>query len=120
MTRLFVYGSLMSGEPNHRFLARARFVRVARTEPRFTLLDLGAYPALRAEGRTSVRGEIYEVDAVTLAAVDRLEGHPSYFRRSPIELRNGEFVEAYVLPFDGAKRYATVDCGNWRNRCESK
>ena len=120
MTRLFVYGSLMSDQANHRYLARARFVRVARTEPRFTLLDLGAYPALQADGSTSVRGEIYEVDAATLATVDRLEGDPNYYRRTPIALRGGAIVEAYVLPFDGAERYASIDCGNWRNRCESK
>ena len=78
---IFVYGSLLKGLGNHLVLKRARFVRDAHTTPAFTLVNLGAYPGLLAGGTTAVRGEVYVVDDETLAALDRLEGHPNFYRR---------------------------------------
>jgi gamma-glutamylcyclotransferase (GGCT)/AIG2-like uncharacterized protein YtfP len=68
-TRIFVYGSLLSGQPNHRVLARAALVVEAVTEPRFALHDLGAFPGMVAGGEHAIAGEVYAVDADTLAAV---------------------------------------------------
>ena len=73
-TRVFVYGTLLAGEPNHRLLARARLVTEARTKPAFELRDLGSSPRLVRGGAHAVAGEVYEVDEATLAALDRLEG----------------------------------------------
>ena len=44
--KIFVYGTLLSGEGNHRQLRGARPLAVRRTEPRYTLVSLGPYPAL--------------------------------------------------------------------------
>lgn len=33
-----------------------------------------------------VKGEVYEVDAAGLRAIDRLEGHPTAYRRSPLSI----------------------------------
>lgn len=84
--RVFVYGTLLRGEPNHYILEHACFVREARTPAVFTLRDMGAFPALLADGSTAVLGEVYDVDAATLARLDRLEGHPRLYRRTPIAL----------------------------------
>jgi gamma-glutamylcyclotransferase (GGCT)/AIG2-like uncharacterized protein YtfP len=120
MTRVLVYGSLMSGYGNHRFLATARFVGVAHTEPRFTLVSLGAFPALIVGGATSVRGEIYEVDDATLAALDRLEGVPTFYRRELVPLRDGARVFAYVLASSAERRHDVVESGDWREQCASR
>ena len=61
-TKVFTYGTLLKGEPNHGLLAEARLVGEARTEPVFDLINLGAFPGMVAGGSTAVRGEIYEVD----------------------------------------------------------
>jgi gamma-glutamylcyclotransferase (GGCT)/AIG2-like uncharacterized protein YtfP len=80
-TQVFVYGTLRRGEPNHHLLDARMLLRAGRTEPRFTLVSLGAVPAMIDGGETAVAGEVYDVDAVTLAALDRLEGHPRFYRR---------------------------------------
>src|SRR5262249_38344841 len=84
--RVFVYGTLLSGEANHGHLAGARYVGSGRTRAEVELRDLGAYPALIAGGAQAVVGEIYEVDEATLAALDALEDHPAYYRRTEIVL----------------------------------
>ena len=112
-TRVFVYGTLRSGEPNHYLLDHHDLVRRGRTEPAFELVSLGAFPALVHGGRTAVTGEVYEVDAVTLAALDRLEGHPSFYERRPIVLDDGDEVLAYLLSPEQAHGRPRIPTGDW-------
>jgi gamma-glutamylcyclotransferase (GGCT)/AIG2-like uncharacterized protein YtfP len=111
---VFVYGSLMRGQGNHRLLEHARFVRAAHTTAAFTLVDLGAFPGLLARGTTAVRGEVYRVDDATLAALDRLESHPRFYRRQEIALTDGPRVEAYLLSAERYGSYPVVVGGDWR------
>jgi gamma-glutamylcyclotransferase (GGCT)/AIG2-like uncharacterized protein YtfP len=94
---LFVYGSLMRGEANHRLLAGAEALGAARTAAEFELVDLGPYPGLVAGGGSAVVGELYRVDGGIVVRLDAFEGHPGYFRRSPIRLVDGRPAEAYLL-----------------------
>ncbi|MFN7951126.1 MAG: gamma-glutamylcyclotransferase family protein [bacterium] len=97
MQRLFVYGSLKRGERHHAELAGARFVRVARTAPRYALVLAGEYPGLVAEGASRVCGEVFEVDVASLAGLDAFEEVPDSYLRDWIELDDGERVLAYLL-----------------------
>ena len=85
-SKVFVYGTLLAGEPNSRLLARAQRIGDARTEEGFALFDLGAFPGMvnvrSRSGAGAVVGELYAVDDETLEALDRLEGHPSFYRRT--------------------------------------
>jgi gamma-glutamylaminecyclotransferase len=114
MTRCFVYGTLLSGEPNHRVLRGSRCLGPARTPPRFKLIDLGAYPGMLADGNTSVVGELYEVNDDVLAALDRLEGHPRYYLRAPIVLAGWQRAETYFFPAAHAAERAVIESGDWR------
>jgi len=119
--RVFVYGTLLSGEGNHGQLRGARPLAVRRTEPRYTLVSLGPYPALLVGGTTSVTGEVYDVDDDLLRAIDRFEGVPSLYRRERIRLLGGESVHGYVLARPRAKSYEVIRSGDWREfQCASK
>ena len=114
MTRIFTYGTLLSGELNHRVLRGSRCLGPARTPPRFKLLDLGAYPGMLADGDTSVAGELYEVNDDVLAALDRLEGHPRYYLRTPIILAGWRRAETYFFPAAHGAGRAVIESGDWR------
>jgi ABC-type Fe3+ transport system substrate-binding protein/gamma-glutamylcyclotransferase (GGCT)/AIG2-like uncharacterized protein YtfP len=114
-TRVFVYGTLLRGEPNHGLLARARFVAPGRTAPSFELRNLGAFPGMLPGGSHAVVGEVYDVAPATLAALDRLEGHPHYFRRTAMELEGAVAVETYLILPEQAEGRASIDSGSWRS-----
>jgi gamma-glutamylaminecyclotransferase len=116
--RVFVYGTLMHGQPNHHVLAElgARAVRAGATAttaaaataaPR-TLLDLGPYPALlaadAAEGRPATRviGELYDLPGDALDALDAFEEVPDLYRRERIAVeQDGATEEAWTYVLAG-------------------
>jgi gamma-glutamylcyclotransferase (GGCT)/AIG2-like uncharacterized protein YtfP len=114
-TRVFVYGTLRAGEPNHYLLDDHDLVGSVCTEPVFELVSLGAFPAMVAGGTTAVVGEVYEVDPITLAALDRLEGHPRFYQRRPIRLADGDEVLAYLLSPEQAHGRTRIPSGDWTN-----
>ncbi|MFO0759820.1 MAG: gamma-glutamylcyclotransferase [Byssovorax sp.] len=114
--RLFVYGTLLAGESNHALLSEARFAGSARTLPLYRLLDLGGHPALVEGGSAAVVGEIYDVPAASLPALDALEGHPGWYRRTRITLADGSTAETYLLPRDQAEAFPEIASGSWRSR----
>ena len=114
MALVFVYGTLMRGGENHESLNGAAFLGAARTPPRFTLVDLGEYPALVREGQDSVSGELYDVDAALLARLDSLEEHPTVYVRETLRLEDGREAFTYVLPRERAGQAARIPGGDWR------
>ncbi len=119
-TVVFVYGTLLAGETNHHYLARARLVGEARTPAIFELYDLGPYPGLVERGEHAVVGELYEVDEATLAALDRLEDHPQFYRRVNVVLDNGTTAETYVLRLDQVLGHPVIPSGSWRARISER
>jgi gamma-glutamylaminecyclotransferase len=113
---LFVYGTLMRGESAHELLGpSARFVAEANTEPRFTLVDMGEYPALRDGGTSAVRGELYEIDAMLLPALDRYEDVPEMYERRLIAVQGREAL-TYVLRAELGAGLGVIASGSWRDR----
>jgi len=124
---LFVYGTLLRGEVNHAELTDCRFAGEARSEPFFTLLDLGPYPVMVRGGATFVKGEVYWVPAAVLRSLDRFEGHPTLYERARIRLAPpwGLTVacllaeaDAYLAP-EAAPRGRQIADGDWRRRGRS-
>lgn len=100
---LFVYGTLKRGCSNHGQLAGQTFVGIARTQPGFSLYDVGGYPGLVAQAgdRDGVSGEIWSVSETGLLRLDDFEGvHEGLYRREPVPLLApfaGQMVNAYFF-----------------------
>jgi len=110
--RLFVYGTLMPGCPNHwqmeDHVHKARPGRI-----KGILMDLGTFPALVA-GEGLVEGVVLDVNQETLAITDRIEGcRPDwqsslYLRReTTVQLESGENLTAWT--YEWAKRDSIQD-----------
>ncbi len=109
---IFVYGTLLRGEVNHGLLEGAEWVGEHRTEPRFTLVHLGAYPGLIAGGRTAVFGELYRVDSRGLRMLDALEDYPRLYAR---RLLGTAFGRAWTYVYRGPVRdRPAIPSGDWR------
>ena len=119
-TLVFVYGTLRAGFANHPLLAGARSLGRARTVAAYALF-VDRYPYLADEPAVSrVVGEVYAVPPAMLAALDRLEDHPRWYRRRPIAVALDDgaaavHAEAYFRaqpPPDG-ERGALVEGGDY-------
>ncbi|KEF40780.1 MAG: hypothetical protein ER33_15175 [Cyanobium sp. CACIAM 14] len=91
---VFVYGTLKRGCANHRWLAGCGFEGEASVSG-LVLHDLGPFP-MAIPGDGVVRGEVYRLEASTLAGLDRLEGYPRLYDRQPMPLGDGRWAWVYV------------------------
>lgn len=116
--KVFVYGSLMKGEFNHGILKNetTTFLGEDATKEEYTFYDLGGFPGLVRGGTQSVVGEIYEISSFTRRNLDVLESHPQFYRRTKIELKSGEKVEAYILNEGYAINCPVIESGSWRKK----
>jgi len=89
--RIFVYGTLKRGEPNHRIIQNtadgyAKFLGLGKTVNKYPLVIATRYniPFLLKKPGTGnqILGEVYDVDSKMLARLDELEEHPSFYVRT--------------------------------------
>jgi len=97
MELMAVYGTLKSGKSNHYFLGDSGHVGMGRVSNEFTLAVEGLPYLVKRNGKGCLV-EVYEVDKDTMRMIDRLEGHPNFYRRelTDIFLDNGVVVQAWV------------------------
>ena len=115
--RVFVYGTLLSGEGN------AHWAAGARRQPAWThgtIYDTGfGFPAYVRRGNTRIVGEVLTVNEDGFASMDRLEGYPRLYRREQIDVftLGGGRVRAWVYIMNSLPKDAKViETGNWRTR----
>ncbi|KAG7189140.1 hypothetical protein KM043_008708 [Ampulex compressa] len=89
--RIFVYGTLKRGEPNHKLIqeavnGHAKFLGLGRTLVPYPLVIATRYNIpflLKRPGLGKhVIGEIYDVDSKMLKKLDELEEHPDFYERT--------------------------------------
>jgi len=92
-----VYGTLKQNESNHHLLLNSILAYKGETLPHYDMYDLGGFPG-GTTGTEKLRVEVYIVDDETLLRLDRLEVHPSFFKRelTIIHLDDGEVAEAWM------------------------
>ena len=116
--QIIAYGTLMTGERNHRFCRNASSIRPCTI--RGVLYDTGwGFPAFEPGETGTVRAELIEIPAADLPAVDLLEGCPDLYGRRliPATLEDGSMVSAWVYVMDELPKGAEViPSGDWKNR----
>lgn len=140
---VFVYGTLMKDEPNHRHMSGAQFIghMVALSTDRrkdLAMFDLGPFPALvelsdgapdyRAQ-KNRVSGELYLVSEEHLARLDAFEGAPRLYERKEVFIIDPvlgsppvEVAFAYVMR-EGSQSLRgapLIRSSSWRHRSRLK
>ena len=115
---LIVYGTLMTGERNHRFCETS--VSITPCIVKGTLYDTGyGFPAFVPEGATEVNAELIEIRISAWADVDRLEGYPRMYDRRlyPATLADGTKTKAWIYVMNRLPPQSTmIESGDWKNR----
>lgn len=97
--KVFVYGTLKSGQPNHHWLTdvkngAAQFIDTGTTQTKFPLIVASQYnvPFMLREPGTGhyINGEIYSVDERMLLHLDDLEDYPQLYDRTKINVADRE------------------------------
>ena len=108
MNRVFVYGTLKSGNRIRGLDAfpGANFIGKDFTaDEAFDMMDLGPFPAVIPGGRSYIEGEVWEVSAEVFDQLDEIEGYPDFYLRQIIETQNhGAAWIYYLLDDRGATR----------------
>lgn len=118
---LAVYGTLKKGFRNHGFISDAEYKGSYTTAPNFTMVSLGAFPAVYEGGDTPISTEIYDVkDDYQLRRIFQLEGFTGEVgsKKNFYDITNIEtpFGEASMFIFKDAKykkAYDEVKTGIW-------
>ncbi|XP_046403196.1 gamma-glutamylaminecyclotransferase [Ischnura elegans] len=103
--KVFVYGTLKSGQPNNNLLSDPRngkgtFIGSGKTVTKYPLIIGTRYniPFLLYKPGTghNVFGEIYEVDQAMLEKLDELEDHPNWYIREidDIQILNSDLSDS--------------------------
>jgi gamma-glutamylcyclotransferase (GGCT)/AIG2-like uncharacterized protein YtfP len=108
---VFVYGTLRRGQRNHYMLRSSPFLGMHVTEPCYTMLDLGSYPAVVRGGHCAITGELYRVTPPTLATLDELEDYPDRYDRAVITTEQGDTWIYLYQHRTGSER--VIVCGDW-------
>ena len=102
-TKVFVYGTLKRGNSVRgldRWGSSAEFVGPATTtDNNYSLWSLGAFPAV-SSGKVHISGEVWLVDNETLAELDRIEGHPNFYKRIEVSTTQGKAWMYYIPDID--------------------
>ena len=114
--KLIAYGTLMSGERNHRFCRNA--VSITPCTVTGTLYDTGyGFPAFAPEGDGEVKAELIEIPLADWADVDRLEGYPRLYDRQLLQatLADGGETTGWVYIMTELPDHAKViESGDWK------
>jgi gamma-glutamylcyclotransferase (GGCT)/AIG2-like uncharacterized protein YtfP len=85
MHKVFVYGTLMYGQPNHYLLNGSEFIGHATSLERYHVMSMGAFPAAVIDpvhNNWKIEGEMYSCAQETFERLDRLESNGwLYLRR---------------------------------------
>jgi gamma-glutamylaminecyclotransferase len=117
--KVFVYGTLKKGCPNHHLLNGSPLVATGATAKGYRMFANQFFPMIvRDRNGYKIHGEVYAVPTEVLSRLDALEGHPHHYNRDAVTIiaKDGTkimaWVYVYCLEILDQKEVTT---GNWGN-----
>ena len=115
---VFICGSALKGQPDHKNLTNAKFIKTTKTLPQYRLhaAENGWHPAIYAveTGGISIPGEIY---AMTNQEYEYLlANEPPHMYPDTVNLEGGEQAIAMLYPQELVEKYNWEDIselGGW-------
>lgn len=105
MNRLvFVYGTLKQGFCNNGIIEDQEYISHATTkDARWQMHSLGGFPGV-VSGDKTITGELWSLTKEAFERCDRLEGHPSFYRREiiPVVDSDGNLQKAWIYIYQGS------------------
>ncbi|MFC5402941.1 gamma-glutamylcyclotransferase family protein [Cohnella soli] len=116
---VFVYGTLQSGERNHRVI-HGHILDTVSGKVSGKLYDVGSYPAAVLGSEGVIEGEWLLIDEAGLVGTDRLEGYTgpddrNYYDRVWVTDLNGG-TEGWIYVWSDSKNLPEIRNGSWKNR----
>jgi len=110
---VFVYGTLRHGASNHFRMDGAPQIASGRVSGRLVVVDW--YPGLRLDPDGGpVLGEVHQVSACQLAALDDFEGAEYHRVMVPVLTDSGETLHAWVWEWLGdLEKCIPIPSGDW-------
>lgn len=93
--KVFVYGTLMSGEFNHNYLINSTYLSQGTIEG-YDMYNVGFFPAI-IEGDDLIIGELYQVPIKDLPAIDNLEGEGTFYLKKCETVRDAEGKTSFAF-----------------------
>lgn len=113
--RFFICGSALRGQPDHKNLQSAQFVKETTTQSRYRLHAVanGWHPGIYEveEGGISIPGEVYELTAEQYEHL--LETEPPNMYPGDVVLEDGEALTAMLYPQELVKQYNWPDISHY-------
>ena len=106
MSKIFVYGTLKRGFGNNVLLRDSEFLCEGKLSKEYSMY-VGGIPYVVHEKGKGVVGELWEVDDNALFYVDALEGHPNWYKRTPVIVKTdkGDIdAETYLMTLSDADK----------------
>lgn len=94
-----VYGTLKKGYSNYNhYLTSSKYVGKGKTKDKYPLVVSGLPYLIEERGQGfNVEVDVFKVSASVLANLDRLEGHPTWYRRKQIDIQmKGKVLKCWV------------------------
>lgn len=115
MKRVFICGSALRGQPDHKNLQSAKFIKQAATVPRYRLHAAadGWHPAIYEveAGGISIPGEVYEMSLEQYEHLSATE--PPNMYPGDVVLEDGEVLTAFLYPQELARQYNWLDISDY-------
>lgn len=117
MNTVFVYGTLKRGGRNNGLLKSAEYLGTGHTIDSMSMGGTECVPFVTSYPESyPIFGELYQVDDPTLRSLDRLEGHPDFYRRIPVSVRGvapEQLTMAWIYVVEKIRNTRPFPHGDW-------